>query len=225
MIKLIGMKRVIILSCLLALNLAVAAVWLTTISPMREEAEMQRNGIDGQISDLQGKITHIKEELKYLEDNLPKYTHLRERGFFLNQDRFMIGRMMEDLRQKAGIASFAFEIADVEDIPNADAAAMNHRLVNSRIKVRDIKSPLDNNVYVLMQEISKAFPEYARIQSIDMTRKGDVDEASLQKIKSGEPISFVDSNIVFDWMTLIPMDAQAAPAPGMDPSQGGFRAQ
>src|SRR4051812_19799075 len=107
MIKLIGLKRMIFLFALLALNLSAAGAYFLSISPMLDDATAQRDAVNGQITDLRSKIDNIKQDMAFVTDNLPKFNDLKDKGFFLPQDRFMIGRTMEDLRLKAGISNFA----------------------------------------------------------------------------------------------------------------------
>lgn len=222
MIKLIGLKRAIVLGCVLVLNLVLAGIYFAGLSPVRQEADMQLAVATAQIGDLNMKIANIKQEMLYLEESLPKYHDLEQKGFFRQQDRFMIGRTMEDLRIKAGIASFSFTIADTEVIPNAAADAMGHQLVNSRITVEDIVTPFDSNVYILMQEMSYVFPEYARIESMEVTRLVDVSEAALKDISEGKAVKFVDATVSFDWMTLVPKNGGK---PGEVNAADGFRGQ
>jgi hypothetical protein len=222
MIKLIGLKRIILLSVLFALNLLVGCAYFFGVSPMLEEAQTQLSSINGQISQLQGKISGIKQDVAYVNENLPAFKDLEGKGFFLQQDRFMIGREMETLRARTGISSFAFSIGDVQEVPNPDATAIDYKLINSRIKIDRIVSPLDTNVYVLMQEMSEVFPEYSRIQSVDMTRVAEVTETSLKDIAAGKAVNFVNASVTFDWLTLVPKsdDKAAPPVIGTSP---GFR--
>jgi hypothetical protein len=223
MMKLIGFKRTLFLACLLILNIGALSAYFFSIGPMLDETRMQRDSVNAQIAELQGKIDNIKADLEYVKDNLPKYNDLKQNGFFLPQDRFMISRTMENLRIKAGISGYSFAVADVTEIPNADAAAIGHRLINSRIKVDKIVSPLDANIYILAQEMSHVFPDYARIQNMHIRRKNEVTQQALQDISQGKPVNFVDANLEFDWITIVPK-------PGEDPSaaaaaQAGFRGQ
>ncbi len=138
----------------------------------------------------------------------------------------MIGRKLEALRAKTGVTSFAFSIADVTDLPNAEAKAIGYKVLSSRIKIDRITSPFDADVYVLMQQIAHVFPEYVRIQSMAITRTGDVSEATLQQISEGKPVNFVDATVLFDWLTMVPEVAEkpaAAPVPAGAPT--GFRGQ
>jgi hypothetical protein len=211
MIKLIGLKRMIFLVVMLTLNLCVAAGYFFAIGPMLDDVTAQRDAINGQITDLRGKIDSVKQDMSYVTDNMPKYNELKDKGFFLPQDRFMIGRTMEDLRVKAGISNFAFSVADVEEIPNKDAADVNYKLINSRINVDKIVSPLDANIFVLAQEMAHVFPDYARIQQMNIRRAREVNEDSLKDIAAGKQVNFVDATLEFEWITMVPKpDASAA---------------
>ena len=223
MIKLIGFKRMIFLACMVALNLAVMGIYFLSIGPMLDEATSQRDGVNAQISELRGKISGIKEDMAFVKDNLSKFNELKDRGFFLYQDRLTVSRKMEDLRTKVGISSFSFTVSDVTEIPNADAEAINYKLINSRIKVEKIVSPLDANIYMLAQEMGHAFPSYARLQNMNITRAAEVTEATLKDIAEGKPVNFVDANLEFNWITMVPKPAEGATGPDGAPAE--FRRQ
>lgn len=223
MIKLVGLKRMIFLACMITLNLAVLGAYFFSIGPLLDDVTSQTDTVNGQISELRGKINSIKQDMAFVKDNLPKYNELKNSGFFENQDRFMISRIMEDLRVKSGISSFSFSVADVTEIPNTDAEAVNYRLINSRIKVDKIVSPLDANIYMLAQEMTHVFPNYARLQGMHITRAAEVTEATLKDIASGKPVNFVDADLEFDWITMVPKLAETTTGPGGMPA--GFRGQ
>ncbi len=223
MIKLVGFKRMIFFVCMLTLNLAVVGAYFFWIGPMLDEMNGQRDAVNAQITDLRGKIANIKQDKAFVEENLPKYDELKDKGFFQNQDRFTISRIMEDLRVKAGISSFSFSVADVAEIPNTDASAINYKLINSHIKVDKIVSPLDANIYVLAQEMANVFPDYARIQNMNITRSAEVTEATLRDIASGKPVNFVNADLEFDWITMVPKPVETTAGPGGAPA--GFRRQ
>jgi len=222
MIKLIGFKRMIFLACLLALNLSVLGIYFSSIGPMLDDVTSQRDSVRGQTAALREKINSIKKDMAFVNDNMSKYNDLKDKGFFLNQDRFMINRTMEDLRVKAGIPSFSFTIADIKDIPNVDAEAVNYRLIDSHIKVDTVVSPLDSNIYMLAQEIAHSFPSAVRLQDMNLTRASEVTEATLNDIAAGKLVNFVNATIEFDWITMVPKTADAATPAG---APVGFRSQ
>lgn len=224
MIKLVGLKRLVFLVSVVSLNIFVLAAYFLGVGPLLDDVTMQRDSINAQISDTQTKLASIKDDMKFVEQNLSKYKQLETSGFFLSQDRFMINRTMEDLRKKAGIASFSFSVADVKEIPNADAASINYKLINSHIKVDKIVSPIDTNVYILTQEMAHVFPDFARIQTLDVTRENDVTEGTLKQIAAGQPVNFVNAVVEFDWITMIPKPPETPSEPGAE-GPAGFRGQ
>ena len=223
MIKLVGLKRMIFLACMITLNLAVLCAYFFSIGPLLDEVTEQTDKVNAQIAELHGKISSIKQDMAFVKDNMPKYDELKNSGFFQAQDRFTISRIMEDLRVKAGISSFSFSVADVTEIPNADAAAVNFRLINSRIKVDKIVSPLDANIYVLAQEMTHVFPDFARMQDMHITRAAEVTEATLKDIANEKMVNFVNADLEFDWITMVPKPAETTAGPGGAPT--GFRRQ
>ena len=229
MIKLIGMKRVMFLATLLGLNFLVLCTYLFVLDPMITDSQSKLRAVEGKISELKGKISNTKQEVVYLKENIPKYQELQDKGLFLEQDRFMIERLLEDMRIRAGITKFSFAIDDLKEIPNADASGMEHKLVSSNIRVDRIISVLDNNIFSFIQHIGDAFPEHARLQKFELRRVSDVNETKLNEIVQGKPVNFVDATVNFDWVTMVPKvsdkPAPGAAAPGAPaaPAAAGFR--
>ncbi len=82
MIKLVGIKRFVVVSLLLAINLAAVAVYFFSIDPELQEAQGQLAALNGEISELQTKNAAIKQDIEFLKENIPKYNALRDNGFF-----------------------------------------------------------------------------------------------------------------------------------------------
>ena len=216
MIKLIGLRRIILFLFFLGINLLIASGYFFGLKPIQDEAQMQLNVVNSQISTMKNKIMNIQKEVDSLIKNQPKYQKLKDKGFFLNQDRFMIGRLLEEVRKKSKITSFSFTIGNLKEIPNRKADSMNYKLIKSHIKVGNIMSPLDINIYIFMQKLGDFFPEHTRLQNFNIKRTEEVTEASLSKIAMGQPVSFVNAQLSFDWITLIPKVTEK-------PTAAGFR--
>lgn len=203
-VKLLGRQRAILLGILLGINVLVVLLWFFALDPMREEAQTQLNAEEAKVRDLRNKIANTKQEVAYVKENLPAYQGLQDRGFFLDQDRFMIGRLLEDMRKKTELESFSFNIDDLTEIPNADAETAKQRLVKSHITIQKVASVFDSNIYAFLQDIAAVFPETTRIQKFDMKRVKEVNETSLNEIVEGKPVTFIDAGIEFDWITMVP---------------------
>lgn len=202
--KLIGLRRALVLLFLLVLNLAVVYVYLGVMEPMREAAENDRNGMLGQISDLRSRIENVKNELVLFKQNLPKFEALQKRGFFLEQDRFKIGRDLGDVRTLAGLRGFSYNVNDITKIDNGDAQAIQMRLIDSRITVAKVVSFLDSDFYTFVDMMNEAFPSHVRLQSFSVKRAAPLNEASLSAISQNQSIELMQAEAVFDWITVVP---------------------
>jgi hypothetical protein len=225
-VKLIGLKRTVLLGLAVGINILVLGIYFFVMDPMLEEARTEQSGVDGQISDLRGKITSIKQDIASLKENLPKYEALKADGFFSDQDRFIISRMLDSMRRKTNLSGFNYSVDEIQEVPNQEAANIRLKLMNSRISIQNIVSLFDNDVYIFMQGLPQSFPAHTRIKSFEMNRTADeIREPDLKRIAEGKPVTFVSTNVIFEWMTLAekPEDTSAAKPASGRPAPGGFR--
>jgi uncharacterized protein (DUF2236 family) len=213
MIELLGVKRAILLLVLLALNAVVAAVFLLVLEPMRTDADNHLNAVRGEISTLQANIENVKAELASFNENLPKYEALKVSGFFSPQDRFEIGRYLEDLKTRSGISGFSYKIADIQRIANTDADTAKLRLISSRIELDSVMTLLDTGFYNLLTVLPQSFPQQVRIESFSVKRTGKIDDALLENVRQGKASPLV-AQVAFDFMTVTDLPPQTEAGTG-----------
>jgi len=170
-IKLIGLKRIIILSSLLAIIAVLGAGWFFGLAPMLQDKQRELSSVKSAISSVRGKITNIKRDIKYLEENTPKYKALLDKGIFNDQDRFETERLIEYLKVHSGGLDFSYNIGDVKDLKNSNAARVKHALVSRAIKLTNVDSELDYNIYGFFQKIREILPLFIKIKSFSIKRK------------------------------------------------------
>ena len=214
--KLIGVKRALILAILLAINLAIAAVYFLQIGPMKEEAQMRLAGVNGEISTQSQKISNIRADLAKFRETLPLYQELERRGFALNQDRFRMSRDLDDVRNRAKLAGFSFVINDIKKIANTEADAAQMQLIDSRIKIDNVVSLIDPPLYEFIDLMQSQFPAHVRVQSFEITRKDPLDAVALGKITRRESVNLISAKVTFDWLTVVAKEEQGnGPAGGL----------
>ena len=211
--KLIGVKRTLILAILLAINLAIASVFFLQIGPMRDDARTKLNAVDAEISDQSQKISNIKADLDTFNKTLPDFKVLENKGFTLSQDRFRMSRDLDDVRKKAELAGFSFTINDVKKIDNPDALAAHIQLIDSRIRIENVVSLLDLNIYDFVDLMEADFPAHLRVQAFNITRKDPLDSVALGHIAKKEPVSLISATMQFDWLTVVPKLEQTGQSP------------
>lgn len=202
--KLIGLKRALYLFILLGVNAVLAAAFFLLLEPMRTDSETELDSVKGQISELNGKISNIKQEMKLYQENKPKYDALAAKGFSLPQDNFMIEKTLDDLRARSGLMGFSFEISDLKDVDNGDAKTAKVRLVTRRISLRQVKSLIDINFYDFINQMYTAFPVQVRLNNFTLRQTPTVDPTALKAVTAGKSVGFIDGDMAFDWFTVIP---------------------
>lgn len=211
--KLIGIKRLVLLGILIALNAAIAAGYFLWVDPARNQAQVKLKAMKSDISTLQGKIQNTKIELAEYQKNLPAYRQLESRGFIAQPDRFQIPRDLDRIRLDAQLGSFSFNI-NVKDVLNAEAENAKLKVYASRISVSSISSVLDTPFYDFLDLMVTDFPSHVRLQKMVIGRKDALNAAALQRIAQGEPVSLLVSEAEFDWITALPESATGAEQPG-----------
>ena len=204
MIKLIGIKRTLILAILLAANLAVAGVLFLGILPMKSRASEQLMAVQGEIGTLHGKISSVKQELDDFKRNLPKYEKLKSGGFFSPQDRFQLERDLATVQERSGLEGFSYNVSEVKTVENDDAKRSNSRIIKSEITIENPFALVDGDFYRFVNTMMNTFPSHLRLQSFQLTRKYDLDNETLKKVRTQEIKSLLDAKAVFEWMTIVP---------------------
>lgn len=218
MIKLVGFKRAIILGALLVINLILACAFLFAFQPMETDALMARDGVTAEIDDLQGRIQNVRQEIELFNQNLPKYQTLADRGFFLEQDRFRLGRDLDAARVVSGVKAFSYNVANIADVSNSEAQAAGQRLILSRIDITNLDMNTDIEFFQLLDAMQRQFPAHLRLNAFHLRRTDALSEATLKLIASGQPSYIMQADVVFDWITMVPAAASAAPGtPGATP--------
>jgi len=212
--KLIGIKRTLLLAILLAINLAIAGLYFFAIEPMRRGASNQLSGIESEIAGLQGKIQSVKRELADFKVNLPKYEELKSVGFFNAQDRFDLMRHLDRVKDRAGLPGFPFDVTEIKEVTNSDAAVSQSRLVYSRISIKDLPTLVDNDFYAFIDVMQQTFPAHVRLSSFSIARAPNFDAEMLRQIRLKQKNTAVSVKVAFDWLTIVPAASDKKPASG-----------
>ena len=205
MIKLIGIRRLAIIFVLFFMAAGLAGAYFLWTEPLRQETEKELKTLKTDISGFRSKILNIKEELKALRASLGDYEAMESEGFFINQDRFMVGDVLEEIRKASGVSGFEYTISALKEIENKDAKVAGYNLINSRIELNRLNAFIDNDVFQFMTWINKTFPGHTRIHMFKIDKVGEVNNELLSKIVSGEAEPIISGKLIFDWQTLSPV--------------------
>lgn len=216
-VKLIGKKRTILMSVLLAINAVLGGIYFGVAGPMESETVASIEATRGEISGLQGKIQNIKKEVEEYKTNLPIYENLASSGFLKDQDRFEVVKIMDEIGAKSRFEKFAYTIEDMKNIPNNDALKVKMDLVVSTIAVDNVMLYLDTDLFDFIARMQKEFPAQLRLSSFTLKRNLNYEKDVLLRMAKRQELGFITANVSFDWMTLI----KRPDAEGNSPGTGG----
>lgn len=203
MIQLIGIQRLAAIFLLLLVNGAAGAAYFVVLEPLRAQAETDFNSMKNQVTKLRSDIYNMKEDLKKLQAGIVDYEALQEKGYFLQQDRFLISRQLEDVRLASELGGFSFDVSSIQSVPNAEVEKAGYKLQHSKIIINNVVSYTDQSFFDFLQEYTDSFPGHGRVASYTISRKGDVTPTELQRVRNRESVSLIDARAELNWFTMV----------------------
>jgi hypothetical protein len=205
MIQVLGVKRVIVLAVLVAVNAVLAGVLYYIILPQKETTERQLRSTRAAVESRRSEVSRLQTEFEQIQEQKAQFAKLEAAGFFTAQDRLDARKTMEMIQTTSRVlaARYSIEAAQIEEAPMA--AEANHVLLKTPVRVT-IDALDDVDFYSFMYWIENAFPGQAAIRNFKLERKIDVGEAALRQIGSGTPTVLVSGDLDFMWTTMVPKD-------------------
>ncbi len=203
MIEILGIRRVLILMCLMALNAALGASVYLFLTPQRLQKEMELADLKGRVSTVQGDIDRMLVDFEKLTERQAEYEQLKKQGFFYNQSRRRAEIIFEEISKKAGVISANAKIDAGVVEENSEAVKAEHNVLSSHIKVH-VESMDTRSVYNYIRLLMTDFPGHLTIYDIHLERKIDITGVVLRGIASGDNPPLVGADIDLVWRTMVP---------------------
>lgn len=218
--RMIGKKRIMILGLLAVINASLAAALFLYVEPMREKAALRKQTVDREIRDLRSSIDNIKSKIKSLEENQGAYDALKERGFFVDQDRFLADKTFKSMMSWANLVGLSYNISALQEIQDPRADSIKYKLMQSKVDVDKIRAYTDGDIYNFIQQVTKKFPGQTQLVSIVLKRGDELNQANLEKLAvslrdpKAPTVAFVEADISFNWRTMVPAKEEAPAGTG-----------
>ncbi|MCK5284749.1 MAG: hypothetical protein KAJ86_04100 [Alphaproteobacteria bacterium] len=203
MIKVLGIKRILIIVILLVANIVLAAVVYVYIDPEKANKERELQVIRGKNSGVQSDVIRLQIEFDQLEMQQDQFDALKKEGFLGTQDRRLAEQLFAKIGKEAGVirSVASMQGGTIED--NDEAGKAFHKILRSPILV-EIDAFDDVDVFRYIYLVEKFFPGHITIEYVNIERKGDVTGAVLRGIAGGKNPELVAANIEMIWRTMIP---------------------
>jgi len=203
MINVLGIKRVMLLAGLLALNVVLAAVVYMYLTPEIQTKEREMRGLRSQVSTVRNDIDRMQVEFDQLESQREEFEILAGDGFFKNQDRRQAEKILNQIQKSSRVSKAIASIGRGVTEDNKEAQKAKYKILKSPIEVR-LEAIDDVNVFHYIFLIEHYFPGHVAVKNINIERDADVSNTVLRSIASGGNPPLVKANLELVWRTMIP---------------------
>ncbi len=203
MIKILGIKRVMTLGIMIAVNLVLAAALYSLILPQKAKSENELRSTRSAVNARRDEVTKLKTEYEQIQEQKNLFGNLQDAGFFGTQDRIEARKMIEQIQLESKVLAARYDIQAIQVQENPVAAVSDHVILHSPVKV-SLDALDDIDVYSFMYWAQNAFPGHIGITGLTVERKLDVDEITLKQIGNGVPVVLVTATVDFSWDTMVP---------------------
>lgn len=205
MVNVLGIKRIIILGALIALNLVVAGLLYGVFKPEEVKKKNELSSVKRQVSTLRNDLSKILVEFEQLETQKEEFATLKQKSFFEEQDRRQAQEILEQIQDASGVISAKASIGGGKTEDHIEAQKSDHKIVISIINI-EIAALDDTDIFNYVWLLENKFPGYVDIKEFSYERVEDVDREVLQKISAGEFPQVVKAKISAEWKTMISAD-------------------
>jgi len=205
MIRIIGVKRLVILVILLAFNGVLASAIYMYLVPEKQKIERTLNAQRSTLSSLQQDISRMEIEFAQLDKQQGRFDDLKKDGFLLAQDRADAKEMFSLIQKQSRVISASVSVKPGAVVEDKEAKKAKHKVLVSEMNV-EIKAFDDNDIYHYIDLVQKVFPGVVSLQRIEVRRDKDVSAALLRAISSGASPELVTAKVEFLWRTMIQQD-------------------
>lgn len=199
----VGRKRFILLVIFLAVCAVLGGVWQKILLPQHQTLTAELNQVQSERSRLQHEIIELPIRHAALEETEKRYNDLRDRGFFVNQDRIEGRTRMSILRSKTKLHGINYKIEPQEKVDNPNFISETDQIVASKVSV-EMRGLTDMDLLDFTDRMQNEFSGLVVLKGIKMKRDEEISEENLKKLSQGEQVDFTTGEANFAWYSIIP---------------------
>ena len=203
MIQVLGIKRILALVFLIALNAAFAATVYMYTMPQGEKLKRDLRSTRAQIAGKRSETERMRNEFDQIQQQKTYFEALQAAGFMSDQNRLVARRRIMNIQQYTKILKVSYNIKAASVVKNPTADKAKYVVLSSRISA-DVESLDDIDVYNFIYWMRNAFPGHIAVEDIQLNRTLDLNEATLRAIGSGAATPLVKGRVEFLWRTMVP---------------------
>lgn len=221
MIRVLGTKRIMVLSALVAINCALAAFVYMYVQPELQTSERTLRSLKSKESQTRSDITNMQMEFDQLEDQQAEFDTLKNDGFFSNQSRRDAQEVFLKAEKESGVLEAAVSVKPGEIVEDEEASKADYVLLESEVNII-LKGVDDRDVYVYLDKLQDNFPGHLSVEKVNMRRLANVSETILRAIAGGQKPPLVEARVGLLWRTMVKRSDVVDVQNQTNNAQGGF---
>jgi len=202
MIRVLGIKRVLLLVVLVTVNVLFAGLVYGLLLPEKVKLQTGLSGLTRQISVVQQDISRLQVEFEQLEEQQSLFEELERDGFFRAQNRREAQDLFESIQNESRVISAVANISPGEIEDDEEAQKASYKILVSPIRL-NIEALDDVDIYRYLYLIEKSFPGHITINSMQIERGKNLNAAVLRAVALGESPALISATINLSWRTMI----------------------
>jgi hypothetical protein len=204
-IKILGFKRVLIIFVLVALNAVFLASNYLVFTPGSTSAQNELRTTKSKTVQTRNDAEKLRTEITEIQQQKSGYELLKNAGFFSEQNRLVAKNRIEDIQKRTGILKAAYSVGTGTIIENPSAKEAGYAVLESDISI-NIEAMDDVDIYNFAFWMENALPGHMTIDSLDIVRTKDINEATIREIGTGNPVTLLTGKIALTWRTMVSED-------------------
>ncbi len=203
MIQIIGVKRILILIILLAVNVALAAATYLYVVPKSDTLERQLRSTRSQVAQKRTEADQLRNEFDVIQEKKASFENLRDLGFISEQNRLVARRRIMDIQKYSRVIRANYNINPANISHSKTTDEIDHVILASPLTV-NVEAVDDIDFYSFVYWMETAFPGHMSLNSLQLTRTNELNETTLRAIGSGSPIALMKGDVNMLWRTIAP---------------------
>lgn len=205
MLQVIGVKRIIMLVVLVALNAALAAAVYMYVLPQGEQLQRDLNSTRAQIANRRTETDRLRNEFELIQEQRAYFEALRDAGFISDQNRLLARRRIGKIQQYSKVIKASYDISSANLSSNEDVKAIEHVILSSPMRIA-LDAFDDVDLFSFIYWMENAFPGHIAVQEINLSRELDINDVTLRAVGSGSTTPLVKGEVDLVWRTIVPQE-------------------
>lgn len=205
----IGPKRFITLVVIGVICAALGGAWQKVLLPQHEKLKGELSQVQSERSRLQTEIAELPGKHAALEASEHRYDVLRQKGFFVTQDRIEARVRMSGLRSESRLNGLTYRIEPQEKKDNPNFTSETEQVVVSGIET-EMRSLTDLEALEFVERMQNEFSGLVVLKSLSMERKEEPTTENLKELSQGRAVDFITGKASFEWYSIVPVSTSTS---------------